>query len=387
MGFDTLAKTGEHPKSIAELAREQAAAQPVWDSNSMTPLHPGINHIKLKMPIKNGGSELREVDAYVPASYKPDTPMPMAIMLDGVRPSWDQGSIEKTSGLDKVAEKLSFIAIYPHADVHEKQTHLFVAGIPIRYFKPPGTDAASEQSQSYWEAGVNWIGKKETDGFSWLRNKITGYKAPELTSQGFLKEDETRDVRFLKAITDSMPQLANVDKDRVYIAGFSIGGQFAQYQAAYQSDTYAGVGSIHGTLLGYEPPQPAGQKTAFFGILSKPDKVLPMKGGGVIPYLLEQPGHSDPENQWPRWVASNGCTGNPITQVDSATADITVHYEPTQCTSGRGVEEIIRKKGLHAVDGDTEDSGIPVVGVPDRNFQAAEKMMAYLLQFRLRDAR
>jgi poly(3-hydroxybutyrate) depolymerase len=385
MGFDTNAISSKHQKTASELAPEQAAGQPVWDSSSLTPLHPGINHLNLKMPTKGGGSELRGVDAYVPASYKPDQPMPMAIMLDGVRLPWDHGNIEKTSGLDKVAEKLNFIAVYPQPDFHEKQTHLFPTGIPMRYFKPPGTDAASEQSQSYFEAGVNWIGKKETDGISWLRNKITGYKAPELTSQGFPKEDESRDARFIKAIADSMPQLANVDKDRKYITGFSIGGEFAQLQAAYQPNTYAGVGSIHGTLLGYEPPQPSGQKTAFFGILSKPDAVLPMKGGGVIPYLLEQPGHSDPENQWPRWVASNGCTGNPATKIDKGTGDTTVHFEPAQCASGRGVEEIIREKGLHAVDGDTDDPGLPVVGTPDRNFQAARKMMDYLLQFRLRD--
>ena len=356
---------------------------PVWDPQSSAPLKPGINHLKIKMPTANGGTELRDVDAYVPASYSQDKPMPMAIMLDGVRPWIDDGNIEKTSGMDKVAEKLGFIAVYPHDDTYPKQTHLEGFGLPLKFFKPPGADAEAEKNEDFLERADNWVNSKLYDFSSWVRKKAFGLDSPELTPQGFLKQDETRDVRFVKAVEQSMPQLANVDKDRVYIAGFSVGGEFAQYQAAYQPNTYAGIGSIHGTLLGFEPPQPAGQKTAYFGIVSKPDAVLPMEGGGVVPTLFELPGYSQPLKQVPRWVASNGCSGNPSVETDSATGDVTTRYEASQCTSGRGVEQIVREHGYHSVDGDTEDAGLPIVGRPDRNFPAVEKMMEYLMQFKL----
>ena len=36
-------------------------------------------------------------------------------------------------------------------------------------------------------------------------------------------------MRFLAAIPKLMPQLAKIDQKRIYIAGFSVGGESAQY--------------------------------------------------------------------------------------------------------------------------------------------------------------
>ncbi len=343
-------------------------------------LRVGINHLELNMPTAEGGTEVRAFDAYVPKGYDPNKPVPTVMMLDGARPSWDNGNIEITSGMDRVADKLNFIALYPHDDLHPKQTHVLPAGLNLRYFVPPGTAAESAKSQDLFEAGSNFVGKWLTKPADWVLGKL-GYPQPPRDVQGFPKEDETRDERFLKAITDDFPQLANVDRSKMYIAGFSLGGEFAQAQAAYEPHTYAGIGSIHGTLLGYEQKPQVGDGTAYFGIVSKPDSVLPMNGGGKMPFLLEQPGYSRPLNQVPRWTEVNGCTGAPKVTT-AANGDTTTQYLPAQCATGDGVEQIVRENGLHAVDGTTADPGLPVIGVPDRHFEAVETMMDYLLQFK-----
>jgi len=110
-----------------------------------------------------------------------------------------------------------------------------------------------------------------------------------------------------------------------------------------------------------------------------------MNGGGVLPYLLEQPGYSQPLKQVPQWLKVNGCTGAP----ELATApngDTTTQYLPSQCATGKGVEQIVREHGEHAVDGITADPGMPLIGRPDRSFEAVETMMSYLLQFKRTDA-
>jgi poly(3-hydroxybutyrate) depolymerase len=61
-----------------------------------------------------------------------------------------------------------------------------------------------------------------------------------------------QDVDFFRQAIGALEGKANINKDAVYIAGFSMGGEFASEMAAEMPHTFAGVGSIHGTKMGFD---------------------------------------------------------------------------------------------------------------------------------------
>ena len=70
-----------------------------------------------------------------------------------------------------------------------------------------------------------------------------------------------------------------IDPSAVYTVGFSSGGQFAQHLRGRRPGTFAGIGSVHGTLLGTEAPPRFGDQTAFVSLHSNRDNMLPLNGG------------------------------------------------------------------------------------------------------------
>ncbi len=137
----------------------------------------------------------------VPAGYDGTKPLPMVLMFHGYGRNRGQGDTEKgaegmeeVSGLSKLADREIFIALYP--------------------------DANPNRSYS-WNNG-QWF---------------------------FSKRD---DLAFTRGMMDTIGQNLNVDKERVYIIGYSQGGSFSHNVANKLSSRVAAVVENGGWMTGKE---------------------------------------------------------------------------------------------------------------------------------------
>jgi poly(3-hydroxybutyrate) depolymerase len=124
------------------------------------------------------GGISRTYRVYVPASYKPDKPVPLVLWFHGILGS---GQDYRTSGFREVADSAGFILVA--AD---------------------GVDRA-------WNIGPCCTARR--------RN--------------------VDDVGFSKALVSELKQKACIDSTRVYATGFSMGGGLSHYLACHASDVFA----------------------------------------------------------------------------------------------------------------------------------------------------
>ncbi len=141
-------------------------------------------------PSLSFSGEGRSWITYVPASYSPDTPTPLVLVLHG-RPSNSTGMAYITE-VHKVAEKYGFITIYPD--------------------------------------GINREWNYPKDLLQYTRNKRD-------------------DVAFLVTLVDDLGIDLNIDRSRVYVTGFSNGGFMTQRVACEAPNTFAAYGVVGATVF------------------------------------------------------------------------------------------------------------------------------------------
>lgn len=162
----------------------------------------------------------RFVNVHLPEGYEPGNPTPVLLALHG---SGDSGSaFQKGAGLDKQADKFGFIVVYPTA------------------------------STANWAEGCN-CNRPDLDGVD--------------------------DVGFLDKVTQELDEKYSIDKNRLYIMGFSQGGMFAQRLACERSDTYKAFASVAAMISEplsrvCFPPRPV----SMMMINGTADSVLPFNG-------------------------------------------------------------------------------------------------------------
>lgn len=115
------------------------------------------------------------------------------------------------------------------------------------------------------------------------------------------------DINFVLAIIDDMAQKYNIDKNRVYLSGFSMGGMFTYHAMNYIADRIAAFAPISGYPMGGQP----------FESL-RPVPIIHTHGttDDVVTY----------ENVQARldgWIARNGCSPTPM---------VTEEYRYNGCT-------------------------------------------------------
>lgn len=105
----------------------------------------------------------------------------------------------------------------------------------------------------------------------------------------------TSDLKFMETIIDSMYSRHHINKNRVYLTGFSMGGMFTYYAASKMADKIAAFAPVSGYLMG------GPNATA-----SRPVPILHTHGTGddVCTYAPVQ-SHID------AWVKFNGCNTTP----------------------------------------------------------------------------
>jgi polyhydroxybutyrate depolymerase len=185
------------------------------------------------------GGLRREYRLHIPPNYDPDTPTPLVMVFHG-----RGGAADKLDGTTQFAAKADeegFIVVYPQ-------------GL---------------SDPSVWFYGME------------------GQGLPD-------------DAQFVSEIIDSLASRLNIDPARVYAAGFSNGGGFANWLACKLTDKIAAFGSVAGSYQFTEQCSP-----------SRPAPIVALHGyaDDSVPYNgeMERAG-IPPVRDWAAdWAARNGC--------------------------------------------------------------------------------
>ncbi|MBX9687261.1 MAG: dienelactone hydrolase family protein [Candidatus Obscuribacterales bacterium] len=305
---------------------------------------PVSERFSLSVPNKLTSSETRSFDAFIPKGK--ESALPVVIMLAGVQDKSAPG-MERETNMNRLAQERGFIAVYPEAKEKEQP----------------------------------------------MIGKVFDWNSP---GAGLTKHNpDYDDVDYIKGVLDQVKQKANVDERAVYVVGFSSGGQFAQHLRGRLPGVFAGVGSIHGTVLGTEAK--AQEKSAFISVHSDSDHMLPYGGGrGLMTVVLPTVAKSEPMQQMREAARINGLN------IDNAKVK---NYESIRITdySSKGsppVKEFYIEGGYrggmiggligrgrdgfpaaHSIDGDGA-GGWPVVGDKNRNLDTTRLVVDELLKYR-----
>lgn len=137
--------------------------------------------------------QTRKYYKYVPNIYDSQKPIPVVFCLHGLGDNIDNFI---NIAMHLLGEVDTFITIYP--------------------------EALSSPYGNAWNAGINYMGS--------------------------IINENINDVDFLMAITDSLQIIYNIDTERIYFCGLSLGGFMAQRMACERSDKIAAVASVAGTI-------------------------------------------------------------------------------------------------------------------------------------------
>ena len=141
--------------------------------------------------------DTREYYVHVPSGYDGSTPLPLVFMLHGT--SGDGLKMYNVSGWKEVGEKENFISVFP----------------------------------SSWEYCLfDHQGDKKTT------TKWNSLPADWYLCQGQVARD---DIKFLRRVLEEMQQRYKIQANKVYLVGFSNGGQMAAKCAIEMSDVFAAV--------------------------------------------------------------------------------------------------------------------------------------------------
>jgi poly(3-hydroxybutyrate) depolymerase len=259
----------------------------------------------------------REFELHIPKGYDGHSKLPIVYMMHGLTENMDM--MREYSTMDKVADEKGFAVAYLQA-------------LPQQF---PGLPFYQETS---------W-------------NMDHGTLTP--------RDPSYNDLDYFKAVKNEVEHSLPIDSQKEFIAGFSEGGQAAQYIAHEMPGTIAGIASVHGTLLESDPRPNKNESTSMLSILGNDDDILPLKGGhgwgedwaplkGWRLLTVSKIVESQPLEQAPAWAKANG--DNTIRQTHTPAEDDTFY------TGGSAhVEQIIRLKhkeadhvrrgGEHAWDG------------------------------------
>lgn len=315
-------------------------------------LRPGLTTtVTVDVPVHGGKTERRGYDVYVPSGYDGKSRLPVMFIFHGVSGGDGKGLMEKETNMNAIADQKQFIVVYPWSKTHSPDP---LGKIKIQDWNSPGAGLTEPQS---------------------------GYD----------------DVDYVKSILKDLPERVGVDKDAIYVTGFSSGGQFARHLRGRIPETFAGVATVHGTLLGTEARPDPGDLAADISIVSSHDDMLPAGGGrGLMTLPLGRVRDSEPKNQFRQAANDNLCKGLPsVTRMDNF---IISEYSPAQChgftvkeyyidgdwLSGKVGGIVGRGKvgpAQHAWDG-TGGGGWPIVGEKNRRIETSQLIADELLKYR-----
>ncbi|MCK9419582.1 MAG: hypothetical protein M0R70_09415 [Nitrospirae bacterium] len=276
--------------------------------------------------IKFEGSA-RYYELHVPALYDKSKPTPAVLVFHGG--GGDPGAVRYESGMDKTSDEGGFIAVYP-------------GGHPSKWF--------TKSRLLLWNDG-----RPDKDG----------------------KFSKVDDVGFVMAVLDDLAKRLNIDKKRIYAAGYSNGAQFTYRLAKRLSDRIAAIS----TIAGNRPP-----KDEFDPVPSRPMPVMQFSGkedpispynGGRPPGAAALSAVIQPVNETVKsWVEFDKCPPEPSATKRVGQTEMK-RWGPCQC----GTEVVLwtLETGGHTWPGgrvmpNVEALGLGKLGNIDRNINASDLM-------------
>lgn len=316
------------------------------------------NHMTLDVPNKSGGVDKREYDVYVPVGYDGKKPLPVLFVLHGVSGGDSKGMMEKETGMNGLA------------DGKQKEGNGFMVVYPVAKIRDVDYTNGMGKLQDWNSPGAG------------LTETLPGYD----------------DVDYFKSMISALENNGSVavDKDKMYLAGFSSGGEFSRHLKGSIPNTFAGIASVHGTTLGTEARAAAGDHVADISILSNYDDMLPASGGrGLMTLPFSKIAKSEPTQQVTRASEENECEGLPTIKRDGKF--IVTEYSAAQCNgypakefyltgdwrSGK-IGGIIGRGAFgpaqHAWDG-TGGGGWPILGEKNRSIETSQLVVDELFKY------
>jgi polyhydroxybutyrate depolymerase len=187
------------------------------------------------------GGDLRRYIVSVPAGYDGQTPVPVVFMLHGT--SGDGEKFYNISGWKELGETETILTVFP----------------------------------SSWHYCILDEGQvKHT-------TKWNSFDMPEILCPGQVPRD---DIAFLRQVRDEVAERFAVDETRVYMAGFSNGGEMAARTAVEMSDVLAGVASSAGALPAHSAFTPLRKLPVYFMVGELDDRATTLAGLPALPMDL-----------------------------------------------------------------------------------------------------
>jgi polyhydroxybutyrate depolymerase len=211
---------------------------------------------------------------HVPATYRPQPPSPLVIMLHGgggtARAAmWETGWAEK-------ADKEGFLAVFPNAVARD-----------------PARRSSFARNPQLWNDGSNRF--------------YPGQKAPD-------------DVGFISAMLDHLADRFTLDKRRVFLTGFSNGASMSFRVGAELSDRIAVIAPVAGALW-FDPPK-LRHPVSMCYITGTEDPLNLIEGG--VPKFATGAGDNVRAKPKPpvrdsilKWARALGCLGTPARTSDA----------------------------------------------------------------------
>lgn len=223
----------------------------------------GPSTYKQRMDVVTGGFR-RSYRVHIPSGYDGLTSLPLVVVIHG---AFDTArGIEKISGFSQIADRETFVVLYPEG-----------IGI-IGYLQ-------------HWNAG-HCCGKAAND---------------QIDDVGYLAE----------AIEDVCMRLT-VDRSRVYMVGFSNGGMMTYRFAAEHPDKLAAAASIAASIGGrpnavaplWRIPKPE-KKLPILIMHGANDDDIPFEGGRSMVRKGDR-SYLSVKDSVQFWIEANGCKGLPV---------------------------------------------------------------------------
>lgn len=184
------------------------------------------------------------------------------------------------------------------------------------------------------------------------------------------------DVAFLETLVRHLARELPVDTSRVYLLGFSLGGQLAQYFACQGALRPAGIGIVGGLLYRRVAQDCATGGTFPVGVVhGDNDPIAWFNGFGPGSVVLSVVETAD------FWLERMGCAPDPAYVLLPDTAgDFTEigAYRFTRCRPGASVGVWVVHEGGHSWPGDTGPWS-PFTGLRSRNLDATGALLDLLL--------
>ena len=189
-------------------------------------LTPGKKTLELSV---NGVA--RQAVVHVPTSLPAGGKAPVVLMLHGT--SGDGEKFYNISGWVQKAEAEGFVAVFP-------------SSLTYCLYEDANFDGQAQADE--FTVTTKWADGKLGGPSQRLCTEAELAKAPAAVAQKVSSMTVLDDVAFLRALVDKLASGIAVDPKRLYVSGFSNGGNMAARLAVEASDLFAAVGVAGGSL-------------------------------------------------------------------------------------------------------------------------------------------